>query len=577
MRPKNVGEVDQPQPKPLCSPYLRALSPTCEPQSTAVAAPNSSRLRTLETPRKGGKPHSLTVADLTAPKRRALGSEKTPQSPAVTASGECVEESSCDKKVYDTFMTVAPKRKTTSKGSEMSRHTILRQPTSVARKGLGLNRYLYATSEAKPKSSLVFTDIESGTDSDAELFYSHQNPRPFHDDRIQHRHSTKATKSIESSGRPVRHVVTGTGSGGSVHREVHRDRYFAREKTRQKTASESVQSSSLPAGEKIRRNAASVSIESLIRSSIPAGDVTITVSSDPVDATALNCAHLPMHQEEQKAVTKTTNSVFPRDRSARVQRRRGYNVKRTVVINSGFYSESEPSTAAASKKMAMKEKVSSASPMNEKTSELIQQSKIRLAASRQTRKARESGEFEKKTTVEERAKESKKLENCKVFGATGRLIKYVGRIPYVREKWKNIRTDKPRLTEKTADELEGHLALGFSETRIRKEQAVDENIYKQALASGSVPINRYRVMVVGQDGAGKSCLIDSFLDRKFKPQNQSTDGIAIHVAVTAAEGKAGQDTWHEEEHKKHLDKYLALGYSLKRLQHNVSCCILLIF
>ena len=99
----------------------------------------------------------------------------------------------------------------------------------------------------------------------------------------------------------------------------------------------------------------------------------------------------------------------------------------------------------------------------------------------------------------------------------------------------------------------------------KDREAVDENIYKQALASGSVPINRYRVMVVGQDGAGKSCLIDSFLDRQFKPQNPSTDGAAIHVAVTAAEGKAGQHTWHKEEYEKaHLDKYLAAGYVITK-------------
>ena len=101
-------------------------------------------------------------------------------------------------------------------------------------------------------------------------------------------------------------------------------------------------------------------------------------------------------------------------------------------------------------------------------------------------------------------------------------------------------------------------------------RSVDESIYKEACASGSVPINRYRVMVVGQDGAGKSCLIDSFLDRQFKPQNPSTDGIAIHVAVTAAEGKAGQNTWHKEEYDKaHLDKYLAAGYVITNKQRQV--------
>ena len=90
-------------------------------------------------------------------------------------------------------------------------------------------------------------------------------------------------------------------------------------------------------------------------------------------------------------------------------------------------------------------------------------------------------------------------------------------------------------------------------------------MYKQALASGSVPINRYRVMVVGQDGAGKSCLIDSFLNRPFKAKNPSTNGVAIHMAVTAAEGKEGQNTWTEENDKaQHLKDLLAAGYVIKK-------------
>ena len=109
------------------------------------------------------------------------------------------------------------------------------------------------------------------------------------------------------------------------------------------------------------------------------------------------------------------------------------------------------------------------------------------------------------------------------------------------------------------------------ESKSTDRHAFDKHIYKQALASGSVPINRYRVMVVGQDGGGKSCLIDSFLGLPFKDQNPSTDGIAIHVAVTAAEGKAGQHTWHKEEYEKaqHLDKYLAAGYMITKRQHQV--------
>ena len=111
---------------------------------------------------------------------------------------------------------------------------------------------------------------------------------------------------------------------------------------------------------------------------------------------------------------------------------------------------------------------------------------------------------------------------------------------------------------------------GEVERRLQIKDSIDDDIYQQALDFGSVPINRYRVMVVGQDGAGKSCLIESFLGRPFKAQNPSTDGIAIHVAVTAAEGKAGQHTWNEEKRDKaqHLNKFFAAGYVITK-KHKV--------
>eukprot|EP00118_Oscarella_pearsei_P021112 m.234795 g.234795 ORF g.234795 m.234795 type:complete len:554 (+) comp40118_c0_seq8:71-1732(+) len=88
----------------------------------------------------------------------------------------------------------------------------------------------------------------------------------------------------------------------------------------------------------------------------------------------------------------------------------------------------------------------------------------------------------------------------------------------------------------------------------------DEKTYLQALESGTVPVNRYRLIVVGQDGAGKSCLIDSLLDRPFKPTNPSTDGIAIDVAVTAAEGTGTGSSWTAGDDRQYLDKYMAAGY-----------------
>ena len=94
----------------------------------------------------------------------------------------------------------------------------------------------------------------------------------------------------------------------------------------------------------------------------------------------------------------------------------------------------------------------------------------------------------------------------------------------------------------------------------------DQSVYTKALSSGSIPVNRYRLMVVGKDGAGKSCFIDSLLDRPFKPANPSTDGIAIDVAVTAAEGRKGHVAWaaHEVHEGQYLDQYFAAGYVISR-------------
>ena len=43
-----------------------------------------------------------------------------------------------------------------------------------------------------------------------------------------------------------------------------------------------------------------------------------------------------------------------------------------------------------------------------------------------------------------------------------------------------------------------------------------QEIYDEALKRGSVTVNRSRLIVVGQDRAGKSCLVDSLLNRPFE-------------------------------------------------------------
>ena len=66
-------------------------------------------------------------------------------------------------------------------------------------------------------------------------------------------------------------------------------------------------------------------------------------------------------------------------------------------------------------------------------------------------------------------------------------------------------------------------------------------------------MNRSRVIVAGQDGAGKSCLVDSLLDKPFEKDKASTEGAAVAMIYTATSG------WVATDSKDHLDPLIAEG------------------
>ncbi|XP_065831585.1 uncharacterized protein [Oscarella lobularis] len=80
-----------------------------------------------------------------------------------------------------------------------------------------------------------------------------------------------------------------------------------------------------------------------------------------------------------------------------------------------------------------------------------------------------------------------------------------------------------------------------------------QEIYDEALKRGSVTVNRSRVIVSGQDGVGKSCLVDSLLDRPFERDKASTEGAAVAMTHTATSG------WVATDSKDHLDPLIAQG------------------
>ena len=64
-------------------------------------------------------------------------------------------------------------------------------------------------------------------------------------------------------------------------------------------------------------------------------------------------------------------------------------------------------------------------------------------------------------------------------------------------------------------------------------------------------MNRSRVIVTGQDGAGKSCLVDSLLNRPFAKDKASTEGAAVDMVHTTT------SDWVATDSKDHLDPLIA--------------------
>ena len=89
--------------------------------------------------------------------------------------------------------------------------------------------------------------------------------------------------------------------------------------------------------------------------------------------------------------------------------------------------------------------------------------------------------------------------------------------------------------------------------RIQDSSGNFQKYYDEALQRGFMSINRSRVIVVGQDGAGKSCLVDSLLDRLFESGKASTEGAAVTMTYTAVRG------WVATNRKEYLDTLIAEG------------------
>ena len=55
--------------------------------------------------------------------------------------------------------------------------------------------------------------------------------------------------------------------------------------------------------------------------------------------------------------------------------------------------------------------------------------------------------------------------------------------------------------------------------------------YRQALKNGKRKSNKFKIVLVGAEGAGKSSTAHSLLGKKFQPQQPSTVGAAVNTCT----------------------------------------------
>ena len=70
---------------------------------------------------------------------------------------------------------------------------------------------------------------------------------------------------------------------------------------------------------------------------------------------------------------------------------------------------------------------------------------------------------------------------------------------------------------------------------IQAQGGVAKLLYEKALKEGSVNVYRSRILLVGQDRAGKTSLKKSLLGLPFNPKEPSTEGIQVDPSVCEIE------------------------------------------
>ena len=93
--------------------------------------------------------------------------------------------------------------------------------------------------------------------------------------------------------------------------------------------------------------------------------------------------------------------------------------------------------------------------------------------------------------------------------------------------------------------------------------------YENALKTGKVKVYRARIMLIGQDRAGKTSLKKSFLSLPFDPGEESTDGIEVEPSKFEADIDRVKN-WKRTDEKWGLSQFAAdlAKMVAKKLQEN---------
>ncbi|XP_033116087.1 uncharacterized protein LOC117116200, partial [Anneissia japonica] len=69
-------------------------------------------------------------------------------------------------------------------------------------------------------------------------------------------------------------------------------------------------------------------------------------------------------------------------------------------------------------------------------------------------------------------------------------------------------------------------------------------VFNEELETGEITVNHARLMMTGKNGVGKSCLVNTLLDKRFNEEEQSTDGIVLTTAFQTTDNECSK--WKEQ-------------------------------